>query len=101
MSQAQQTQTLVPAPLVEVLRGGVVESRHRGHVVACEPDGRVVARLGAPEMCTFLRSSAKPFQATPLVASGAAARFGFTDEEVAIACGSHSGEPLHEQTVAG
>jgi len=101
MSQAEQTQALRPAPLVEVLRGGVVESRHRGHVVAVEPDGRAVARLGAPEMVTYLRSSAKPFQALPLVASGAAERFGFDDREVAIACGSHSGEPLHEETVAG
>ncbi len=88
-------------PLVEVRRGGVVESRHRGHVVAVEPGGQLVAELGAPEMVTFLRSSAKPFQALPLVASGAAARFGFTDDEIAIACGSHSGEPLHEATVAG
>ncbi len=101
MSQAKQSQVPLPMPLVEVRRGDIVESRHRGHVVAVEPDGTVVARLGAPEMVTFLRSSAKPFQALPLVASGAAARFGFTDEEVAIACGSHSGEPVHEATVAG
>ncbi len=91
----------MPAALVEVRRGGIVESRHRGHVVAVEPAGTIVAQLGAPEMVTFLRSSAKPFQGMPLVASGAAARFGFTDEEVAIACGSHSGEPVHEATVAG
>ncbi|HEX8070344.1 MAG TPA: asparaginase [Pyrinomonadaceae bacterium] len=101
MSQARQTEVPQPAPLVEVRRGGVVESRHRGHVAACEPDGRVVARLGAPELVTFLRSSAKPFQALPLVASGAAARFGFSEAEIAIACGSHSGEPVHEATVAG
>src|ERR687883_127052 len=92
---------LTPAPLVEVWRGEVVESRHRGHIVACEPSGRMVARLGAPEMWTYLRSSAKPFQSMPLVASGAAARFGFTDEEVAIACGSPNGEPVHEETGGG
>ncbi len=101
MSQAQQSQSSLPASLVEVRRGGIVESRHHGHVVAVEPDGTIVAQLGAPELVTFLRSSAKPFQALPLVASGAAERFGFTDEEVAIACGSHSGEPVHEATVAG
>jgi L-asparaginase II len=101
MSQVQQSQSLAPAPLVEVRRGPVTESRHRGHIVAVEPDGKVVAQLGAPEMVTYLRSSAKPFQALPLVASGAAERFGFDDREVAIACGSHSGEPLHEETVAG
>ncbi|MCA1817079.1 MAG: asparaginase [Acidobacteria bacterium] len=90
-----------PAPLVEVWRGGVVESRHRGHVAAVAGDGRVVARAGEPETVTYLRSSAKPFQAIPLVASGAAERFGFTPAEIAVACGSHSGEPVHERTVAG
>lgn len=82
-------------PLVEVRRGGITESRHRGHVAAVEPDGNVVASLGAPHNVTFLRSSAKPFQALPLLVSGAADRFGFTDEEVALACASHNGEPIH------
>src|SRR5438045_903097 len=101
MSQAKQSEAPAPALLVEVRRGRIVESRHRGHVVACEPAGQEVARLGAPEMVTYLRSSAKPFQSMPLVAAGAAERFGFTAREVAIACGSHSGEPVHEATVAG
>lgn len=90
-----------PEPLVEIRRGGIVESRHRGHVVAVDGRGRVVARLGEPETVTYLRSSAKPHQAVPLVASGAADRFGLTPPELAVACGSHSGEPLHEETVAG
>jgi L-asparaginase II len=92
----------VPAaePLVKVTRGGITESRHRGHVVAVEPDGTIVANLGKPETVTYLRSSAKPHQAIPLVASGAAARFGFTDQEVALACASHSGEPIHTELAA-
>jgi L-asparaginase II len=89
-----------PAPLVEVTRGSITESRHRGHVVAVDGDGQIVATLGAPETVTYLRSSAKPLQAVPLVASGAADRFGFTPQEIAVACGSHSGEPIHEETVA-
>jgi L-asparaginase II len=89
-----------PAPLVEVWRGSVVESRHRGHVAAVDGGGRLIARLGEPETVTYLRSSSKPFQAIPLVASGAADRFGFTPQEIAVACGSHSGEPVHEATVA-
>jgi len=93
-------QMLASAPLVEVTRGAIVESRHRGHVVAVDGDGREVARLGSPETVTYLRSSAKPHQAVPLVASDAAERFGFTSQEIAIACGSHSGEPIHTQTVA-
>jgi L-asparaginase II len=90
-----------PAPLAEVWRGRIVESRHRGHVAAVDGDGRLLARLGDPETVTYLRSSAKPFQALPLVASGAADRFGFEPREIAVACGSHSGEPVHEETVAG
>lgn len=58
-----------------------------------------MAVLGAPETITYFRSSAKPFQAIPLVASGAADHFGFTEKEIAIACGSHSGEDEHVQTV--
>ena len=87
-------------PLVQVTRGAIVESRHRGHVVAVEPNGRVVAHLGVPETLTFLRSSAKPHQAIPLIASGAADRFGFNEKEIALACASHSGEPIHTETAA-
>src|SRR2546423_2229062 len=87
------------ATLVEVTRGPIVESRHRGDLIAVDGDGQTVAALGAPENVTFLRSSGKPFQAIPLVASGAADHFGFTQQEIAIACGSHSGEPLHVATV--
>jgi len=87
-------------PLVEVRRGGITESRHRGHVAAVAPDGSVVASLGAPHTITFFRSSAKPLQALPLLLTGAAERFGFTDEEVALACASHNGEPIHTRIVA-
>jgi L-asparaginase II len=92
----------VPAaePLVEVTRGAITESRHRGHVVAVEPGGTIVAQLGAPETVTFLRSSAKPHQAIPLITSGAADRFGFSEREIALACASHSGEPMHTELAA-
>jgi L-asparaginase II len=93
-------QTPVAESLVQVIRGGITESRHRGHVVAVEPDGKIVASLGTPDAVTFLRSSAKPHQAIPLVASGAAARFGFTEKEIALACASHSGEEIHTETAA-
>ena len=89
-----------PAPLVEVWRGSIVESRHRGHFAAVDGAGRLVASLGEPETVTYLRSSAKPFQAVPLLTSGAAERFGLTADELAVACGSHSGEDLHAETVA-
>src|SRR4028119_1820165 len=90
----------MPALLVEVTRGPITESRHYGHVVAVDGDGQIVAQLGAPEIVTYLRSSAKPLQAVPLVSTGAADRFNFTPQELAVACGSHSGESVHEETVA-
>jgi L-asparaginase II len=89
-----------PEPLVEVRRGGITESRHRGHIVGVLPDGETVALLGMPETVTYLRSSAKPHQAIPLIASGAADRFGFDEREIALACASHSGEAVHVE-VAG
>src|SRR3954468_7423135 len=89
-----------PAPLVEVWRGHVVESRHRGHIAAVDGDGRLVAYAGEPETVTCLRSSGKPFQAIPLVNSGAADRFRLGEKELAVACGSHSGEDIHAETVA-
>jgi L-asparaginase II len=90
----------IAEPLVEVRRGSITESRHRGHIVVVELDGNIVAHLGAPETVTFLRSSAKPLQALPLLISGAAERFGFTDKEVALACASHNGEPIHTELAA-
>src|SRR5215813_9392518 len=90
----------IAAPLVEVRRGAITESRHRGHITVVDADGKILSYLGAPETVTFLRSSAKPFQAIPLLISGAADHFGFTDEEVALACASHNGEPVHTKIAA-
>ena len=90
----------MPAPLVEVRRGPIVESLHRGHLIAVNGSGQTITALGAPETVTYVRSSGKPFQAIPLIASGAADRFGFTTQEIAIACGSHSGEPAHVETAS-
>ena len=87
-------------PLVEVKRGSITESRHRGHIVVVDPDGNIIGSVGAPENVTYLRSSAKPLQALPLLISGAAERFDFTDREVALACGSHNGEPIHTELAA-
>src|SRR5215510_3520531 len=94
------SQIPIAEPLVEVKRGSITESRHRGHIVAVEPDGNIIASLGAPHNVTFLRSSAKPFQALPLLLTGAAERFDFNDREVALACASHNGEPIHTEIAA-
>lgn len=85
---------------MEVRRGQIIESRHRGHVMVVDAEGSVVARLGHPQVKTYLRSSAKPFQAIPLLGTGAADRFGFTEKEIAVACASHNGEAIHTETVS-
>jgi L-asparaginase II len=99
MSNERDSAQATAASLVEVWRGPIIESRHRGHVAAVTSAGKTVGALGAPDTVTFLRSSGKPFQALPLIVSGAADRFGFTVQEIAIACGSHSGESVHVETV--
>jgi L-asparaginase II len=65
--------------------------------VAVDGEGEIVAFLGMPDTVTYLRSSAKPFQALPLLVSGAADRFGFNEKEIALACASHNGEPIHTE----
>ena len=86
--------------LAELVRGGHVESRHRGAIAVCAPDGSVIASLGDPETFVFLRSAAKPFQLLAFLASGAAARYDFPTEELAVMAASHSGEDRHVALVA-
>ena len=59
-------------PLVDVVRGDVVESVHFGALVVVEASGRIESSLGDPEIVTYLRSAAKPFQLMPLLEHGAA-----------------------------
>ncbi|AHG91011.1 L-asparaginase II [Gemmatirosa kalamazoonensis] len=79
---------------VVATRGGAVESRHRVHA-AVVGDDRLVGVAGDPSLVTFWRSCAKPFQVMPLVASGGFDRAGWGDDQLAVACGSHGGEPEH------
>jgi L-asparaginase II len=84
--------------LVEVTRGTSVESVHRGAVAVCDASGKMVLQLGDIERPVFPRSAVKAIQALPLVESGAADALGFGNEELALACASHSGEPAHVET---
>ncbi|AUX75569.1 asparaginase [Sinorhizobium fredii] len=81
--------------LVEVTRGNLVESRHRGAVIAVDGDGKTLFALGDTEAAVFPRSACKAMQALPLIESGAADAYGFDDKALALACSSHSGEPEH------
>lgn len=87
--------------LVEVTRGGFVESFHRGALAIVDAGGALHTALGDIERPVFPRSAVKVMQALPLVASGAAERLGLGDEELAIACASHNGEAAHAATAAG
>jgi L-asparaginase II len=86
--------------LVEVTRGSLVESVHRGSIAVADASGRIVFSLGDLETPVYPRSSLKPIQTLPLVESGAADAFGLSGEEIALACASHSGEPMHTTRVA-
>jgi L-asparaginase II len=88
------------AGVVEEVRGGVVEARHRVHAVMVDTAGAVVAAAGDPELPCMLRSAAKPLQALPAVRDGVIARYDLAARHVAVACGSHEGTPAHAETVA-
>lgn len=81
--------------IAEVTRGGTIESRHRGSYCVVDRSGHVIAAEGGIAAAVFPRSAVKAFQCQAMVESGAADRFGFNDEEIALACSSHRGEPEH------
>lgn len=80
---------------IESTRGDLVESVNQVSVAVTDDTGRLIASSGDPELVTFWRSAAKPFQAMPLVSDGAVDAFGLGNEELALACASHSSERLH------
>src|SRR5437899_1654679 len=80
---------------VEQLRGGAVEAWHDVHVAVVDAAGKLVAKVGDPDLVTYWRSAAKPFQALPLAADGVLERFAITTEQLALCCASHSSEPQH------
>ena len=86
----------MPNPnIAEVTRGGLVESRHSGAYAVVASDGRVAASAGDISQAVYPRSAIKAFQCLPVIESGTADHFGFSDEEVALACASHNGEAEH------
>jgi L-asparaginase II len=90
----------MPVAIAETTRSGITESVHYGVIVAVDAAGEVIASAGDPETVVFFRSSAKPFQAIPVIESGAADAFDFTPAELALCCASHEGSPEHQRQVA-
>jgi L-asparaginase II len=79
-------------PLVRVVRSGVEEASHAGHVAVCDAHGELVAYVGAPQTVLFARSSMKPLQAA---VSLAAIGTPLPDALVSVMCASHNGEDVH------
>ena len=87
--------------LIELTRGGLVESRHAGALAIVRPNGEAVIAIGDIARRVFPRSAIKALQAMPLIETGAADRYGFGAAEIALACASHSGTPRHAEVAAG
>ncbi|WP_321933367.1 asparaginase [Paraburkholderia sp. J8-2] len=87
--------TSAPQPAVKVLRGGVIETTHVAHIAVVDSEGRLLYTFGDPHRMTLVRSAAKPAQALAVAETGALARFGFDDADLALMCASHSSEDRH------
>ena len=85
---------------IVAMRGGTIESRHAVHAAVVASDGQMVASAREPKTSTFWRSCAKPFQVMPLLESGGFDEVGWGDDELALACASHGGEPEHVSIAA-
>ncbi|MFC1728691.1 asparaginase, partial [candidate division KSB1 bacterium] len=81
--------------VIRIMRNGLIESLHEGFIAVVDTEGRPAAGLGNIHYQTFFRSSAKPFQLYPLMLKNGVDRFGFTTEEIAVMCSSHTGQPDH------
>lgn len=85
---------------VEVTRGPIVESRHRGSVAIVDVSGKVRVAWGDIKQPVYPRSAVKALQAIPVVESGTADAVGLSKSELALLCASHGGEPRHVETAA-
>ena len=90
---------IAPVTMVEIWRGGLLESFHQGHAVIADASGNIVDAWGDPDAVTYPRSSSKMIQALPLISSGAADRYGLNGEHLALACASHNGAHIHTDRV--
>jgi L-asparaginase II len=87
--------------LIHIVRGGMLDCVHRGRLVITDTQGDILFAAGDADEAVYMRSIAKPFQAATVIETGAAERFGLTDQEIAIMAGSHSGTSPQAELVAG
>ncbi|WAH38696.1 asparaginase [Alicyclobacillus dauci] len=81
--------------ILNVYRGDVVENSHRGHIAVVNANGELLYSFGDPFRITHGRSALKPFQVLPVMETGTADHYGFTDADLALCASSHSGEEIH------
>lgn len=86
-------------PLLELVRGSIVESTHLGSIAVVDADGNLLHSHGDPDTVAFLRSSAKPFQALPFVEAGGVDHYNYTQAELALSCASHETSQMHLDAV--
>ena len=85
---------------VRITRGDDIEVEHIAAIAVADSQGNLVESAGDPDLFAYFRSSAKPFQAVPLIESGAADAFGLSESDLAFCCSSHNGEVSQQQAVA-
>ena len=84
------------APIaVEVMRGALVESRHRASAVVVDAKGKIHRQWGDIDQAVYPRSAIKSLQALPLIETGAADAYDLGDKQIALACASHGAEGFH------
>lgn len=88
-------------PVYALSRGGQPESLHFGAMAVVSASGELLAAYGDAHLSTFLRSTAKPFQALPFVLAGGVEHYGITQQELALICASHSGTDEQLEILAG
>ncbi len=89
----------MPDIVAKVYRGMREESVHYGSVAVVNHEGKLTHYCGDPEFFTFVRSSAKPIQLMPLIKTGAADKYEFSQKQLSIMCGSHIGTDHHRDVV--
>ena len=88
-------------PIFEFTRGRIVESIHYGAIAVVDATGRLIAQYGDPQVVTYLRSTAKPFQAMPFIENEGHLTYNLDPREIALMCASHSGTDEHVAVLRG
>jgi L-asparaginase II len=79
--------------LAELVRSGLIESTHSGHLILLAADGSDLLTLGDVEAEIYPRSAIKSLQAAAMVRAG----LNLNDEQLALVCASHGGTSRHQE----